>query len=171
VRPPPSSRYKIESLASHDRTSFECGIPELDRYLQYQAGQDAKRKVAAPFVLVGTAGEILGYYTLSAYGVRAAELPLDVARKLPKYPLLPATLLGRLAVSKAYQGRNFGEVLLMDALYRSWRNTADVASIGIVAEASNEKARAFYLRYEFIPLVDNPNKVFLAMKTIERTFA
>jgi hypothetical protein len=45
---------------------------------------------------------VVGYYTLSAYIVRAAELSPDLAKKLSKYPLIPATLIGRLAA----RGRN-----------------------------------------------------------------
>lgn len=163
--------YSVEPLGDHDRLFFSCGIPELDRYLHVQAGQDAKRKVAAPFVLVDAAGAIVGYYTLSAYAVRLGELPQHVARRLPKYPLIPATLLGRLAVSQAHHGRKLGRFLLMDALFRSWKSTTAVASAGVVAEAMNDTARAFYLSHEFIPLVDQPRKLFLAMRTIQRAFS
>jgi GNAT superfamily N-acetyltransferase len=163
--------YSVEPLGDHDRVSFSCGVPELDQYLRVQAGQDAKRKVAAPFVLVDAEGRVAGYYTLSAYAVRLAELPRDMARRFPKYPLIPATLLGRLAVSQAHQGRKLGRYLLMDALFRSWTSTAAVASAGVVAEAIDDAARAFYLRHEFIPLVDQPRKVFLAMRTIQKAFA
>lgn len=113
---------------------------------------------------------LLGYYTLSAYGVRVAELPLVIAKKLPRYPLLPTTLLGRLAVNREYQGRSLGRLLLMDALYRSWKHSSQVASIGVVAEAINEMARGFYLHHEFIPLLDEPRKLFIAMKTIQKAF-
>jgi hypothetical protein len=64
--------------------------------------------VAVPFLMVDQSGAIAGYYALSAYGIRLAELPLKVAKKLPKYPLLPATLLGRLAFSRDYQGKKPG---------------------------------------------------------------
>ena len=162
--------YSVEPLGDHDRESFSCAIPELDQYLHMQAGQDAKRKVAAPFVMIDPARRILGYYTLSAYGIRAAELPAEVARKLPKYPLIPATLLGRLAVSREHQGKNLGRLLLMDALHRSWKNTAEVASVGVVAEAIDDAARKFYLHHEFMPLLEHPRKLFIAMGTIKKTF-
>ena len=166
-----SPLYSFEPLAGHDRTSFSCGVPELDDYLRHQAGQDAKRKVAAPFVMVDAARRVLGYYTLSAYGIRPTELPPAVAKKLPKYPLIPMTLLGRLAVSREHQGQKLGRVLLMDALTRSWKNTTEVASVGVVAEAYDEAAREFYLHYEFIPLEDHARKLFIAMATIKRAFA
>jgi GNAT superfamily N-acetyltransferase len=126
--------------------------------------------VAAPFVMVDHTRRIVGYYTLSAYGIRLAELPADITRKLPRYPLIPATLLGRLAVSRDYQGQKLGTLLLMDALYRSWKNTAEVASAGVVAEAIDEAARKFYLHHEFISLPEHPRKLFIAMATIQKAF-
>lgn len=153
---------------SHVRADFHCGVPELDRYLQHQAGQDARRKVAAPFVLVDESDSLAGYYTLSAFSVHLAELPTAIARKLPRYPLLPATLLGRLAISLSLRGQHLGGFLLMDALSRSSRNTSEVASVGIVVEAFDENARAFYLHHEFSPLENHPDKLFLAMATIDR---
>ena len=163
-------QYSFEPLADHDRAFFCCGVPELDDYLRRQSSQDAKRKVAAPFVMVDEAPRVLGYYTLSSYEVRVAELPPDVARKLPKYPLIPATLLGRLAVSCDHQGQKVGRLLLMDALYRSWKNSAQVASVGVVAEAIDEAARKFYLHHEFVPLLEHPRKLFIAMGTIQKAF-
>jgi predicted GNAT family N-acyltransferase len=165
----PGFPYRVEPLhASHDRLVFHCGVSELDRYLQEQAGQDARRKVAAPFVLVDQEGSIAGYYTLSAYAIRLGELPEAIAKKLPRYPLLPATLLGRLAISSSCRGQSLGRLLLMDALHRSWRNTSEVASVGVVVEALDESALAFYLHHEFQALRDHPDKLFLAMATITK---
>ena len=140
----------------------------MDDYLRRQAGQDARRKVAAPFVLADLGEAVLGYYTLSAYSVRAAELPEALAKRPPRYPLLPATLLGRLAVDASCRGLGLGRFLLMDALHRSWRNTSEVASVGVVVDALDEGARAFYLHHEFQSLADHPAKLFLAMVTVEK---
>jgi GNAT superfamily N-acetyltransferase len=162
--------YSFEPLADHDRITFDCGLAELNDYFHRQAGQDAKRKVAAPFVMLDSNRRVAGYYTLSAYGIRIAELPLAVAKKLPRYPQIPATLLGRLAVSREHQGQKLGRLLLMDALYRSWKNTEEVASVGVVAEAIDETAVQFYLHHEFIPLAEHPRKLFIAMGTIQKAF-
>lgn len=154
----------------HDRTAFYSGIPELDRYLHQQAGQDLRRKAAAPFVLLDARGSIVGYYTLSAYSIQVSDLPPALAKKLPRYPRLPATLLGRLAVAKSHQGRQLGRYLLVDALQRSWKASAEVASIGVVVDAIDDAALAFYRHHEFEPLSGHANKLFLAMATIEKAF-
>ena len=52
-------------------------------------GQDARRKIAAPFVLVDIHGSILGYYTLSSYSIRLDALPNVIGKRLPRYPLIP----------------------------------------------------------------------------------
>ncbi len=166
-----SAEYRVEPLSNaHDRIAFRSGVSELDDYFHRQAGQDARRKAATPFVLVDRVGVIAGYYTLSAYSVQLAELPESIAKKLPRYPRLPATMLGRLAVSGTHRGQGLGRILLMDALYRSWINTAQIASVGVVVDALDDSARAFYLHHEFVPLQDYPNRLFLAMGTIERAF-
>jgi GNAT superfamily N-acetyltransferase len=165
----PGFEYRVEALSgAHRREFFHSGVAELDHYLHHRAGQDARRKAAAPFVLLDRSGSIAGYYTLSAYGIRLSELPNAVAKKLPRYPLLPATLLGRLAVDQSHRGLGLGRFLPMDALHRSWKNTAEVASIGVVVEALDDAARAFYLHHEFVQMQGHPNKLFLAMATVEK---
>lgn len=153
------------------RERFDCGSEVLNRYLQRQASQDMKRKAAAVFVLVDAAGaSILGYYALSSFTIETCRIPPEVAARLPRYPHLPATLIGRLAVDRRNQGRRLGEYLLMDALRRSLENTATVGSIAIVVDAKDENARNFYRRYDFISLPDQSDRLFLPMGAVEQLF-
>jgi hypothetical protein len=80
--------YRVESLGKqNDRSVFVCGVEPLDRCLRKQAGQDARKRVAAPFVLCeGKSNAVVGHYTLSALSVDAGAWPEDVARKLPSIP-------------------------------------------------------------------------------------
>jgi len=100
----------IEPLGqNHDRAAFTCGNPDLDEYLKTRARQDEKRNFARPFVLVGDElGAIAGYYTVSNMGINFGELPEEEVKKLPHYPIVPAALIGRLAVSENYQGKGLG---------------------------------------------------------------
>ena len=109
---------KIEPLGKkHDRAAFSCGKEKLDRYFREQASQDARRHIAAPFVAVHEEREtVLGYYTLSAFAVELGSLPEATVTRLPHYPLVPATLLGRLAVDQTQKGGGLGEFLLTDEL-------------------------------------------------------
>lgn len=160
---------RVEILGSqHDRTRFACGVEALDRYLRVQAGQDARKNMAAAFVLVLSDGSIGGYYTLSATSVNPGELPEPITRKLPRYPLIPATLLGRLAIDRRHHGKGYGRFLLADALYRSQRS--EVASFAVIVDAKDDNARKFYQRESFLPFPDQPMKLFLPMASIEGLF-
>jgi GNAT superfamily N-acetyltransferase len=168
-----SRDWLIEPLAAHhDRSQFSCGNPALDRYLRQQAGQDARRRVAAPFVLAEEADHsiILGYYTLSAFGVDLGDLPAATSRKLPRYPVVPATLLGRLAVDDRCRGRGIGEFLLMDALSRAVAQSATIASAIIVVDAIDDQAGRFYRHFDLIPFPERRDRLFLPMKTAAKLF-
>jgi GNAT superfamily N-acetyltransferase len=161
--------FRIEPLgAGHNRSSFECGAEPLDRYLRVQAGQDARKNIAAPFVLVLSDGTVAGYYTLSATAINVAELPEKTARKLPRYPLLPGTLLGRLAVDRRHHGKGYGRFMLADALFRAFRS--EIASFAVIVDAKDENARRFYQRESFLPFPDQPMKLFLPMADIAQLF-
>lgn len=165
----PGLRFELLA-AQHDREGFSCGIVILDTYLRKQARQDAKKGVAVPFVLTPDGRTIAGYYTLSQFSVELGAVPETLARKLPKYPHVPATLIGRLAVSSAFRGRGLGEMLLMDALHRALGASREVASAAIIVDAKNEQARGFYLKYGFLELQGIPDRLFLPMNTVEQMF-
>ncbi len=116
------------------------------------------------------AGQIAGFYTLSALSVGLGELPAEVSRRLPRYPEVPATLIGRLAVDSRHRGRGYGELLLMDALRRILDSTVDVASVAAVVDAKDEGAAAFYRRYGFTTFPKRPGRLFLPVATIRRMF-
>ena len=93
------------------------------------------------------------------------EIPAEVAKKLPKYPIVPATLLGRLAVSVAFRGRGHGAMLLMDALYRTLQHSREVASADVIVDAKDAAALPFYTKYGFLELPRIERRLFLPMGT------
>ncbi len=128
------------------------------------------RNVAAVFVLHDVSeSKVAGFYTLSATAIRLSELPDDLVRRLPRYPNLPAVLLGRLAVDTNYRGQRLGEMLLMDALERSLLSSQQIAALAVVVDAKDDAAVGFYLRYGFQPVVDDPRRMFLPMQTTADT--
>jgi GNAT superfamily N-acetyltransferase len=167
------AEWVVESLrGEHDRAGFSCGNASLDRYLKEQARQDLRRACATTFVLTPRQGSptILGYYTLSSYGIDVGELPADVAKKLPRYPLIPATLLGRLAVDRRYQRQGIGEILLMDALYRALVQSAEIASAAVVVDAIGAVDAKFYEHFGFVAFPSIAGRLFLPMKTVDGPF-
>jgi ribosomal protein S18 acetylase RimI-like enzyme len=159
----------IEPLdAHHDRTSFSCGEPVLDAYLQRQASQDVRRRVAQVFVALGSAPNIIaGYYSLSASSFEKEKLPAALSKRLPHYPV-PAAVLGRLAVDHREQGRGLGEALLLDAIHRVVRASATIAVYAIIVDAKNERAGKFYERYGFQRFADEALRLFIPLETIEK---
>ena len=165
----PAAAFLVEPLGPHhDRQRFDCGVAALDRYLRTQARQEMDRDVAVGCVLVpaDTPRSIAGYYSLSSTAVRLTDLPEITRKRLPRYPLVPATLLGRLAVDQAYRGQGLGERLLIDALRRSLATSRVVASVAVVVDAKDTAGAAFYARYGFEVLPDRPLRLFLPLKTI-----
>jgi predicted GNAT family N-acyltransferase len=164
---------KINLLDSrtHIRSSFYCGEESLDTYICNQASQNLKKRVSTVFVLIDDPKmDVLGYYTLSSYTVDIAALEENFAKRLPRYPALPATLLGRLAVDNDQKGKRFGELLLIDALKKSLDAATQVASVAVIVKALNEKASSFYIKYGFKPFNQELMKLYLPMKSVEELF-
>jgi GNAT superfamily N-acetyltransferase len=164
------SDLRVEPLADHhDRRDFASGEATLVRYLREQAGQDERRDIAACFVLVeaGAPPRVLGYYTLSAHTLALAGLPDQMARRLPKYGLVPVVLLGRLAVDRRRQGQGIGSFLLYDALGRALE-LRRLTGVWAVVDALDERLAAFYRRHEFEPLPGDPLRLFLPLRRVAR---
>ena len=161
---------RIEPLGKHHtRANFSSGRPELDRYIQEIAGQDMKKKAAVTYVLTAVSDtKIIGYYTLSASSVPLDDFPNEVAKKLSKYPDVPVSLIGRLAVDIKHRGGGYGKKLLMDALRVSYENSFRVASTAVIVDTKDGTSAAFYTKFGFIPFTAKVQRLFLSMKTIER---
>jgi predicted GNAT family N-acyltransferase len=152
----------------HDRAGFSCGVENLDRYFQTQAGQDARRRANGVFVLIDKAhpDRVLGYYTLCATALAPGDVPEAARKHVPRYPLVSATLIGRLAVAKDRQGQRLGAILLADALRRALASAQTVGSSMIVVDALDDFAAAFYAAHGFIRLPESLRLV-LPMRTVE----
>lgn len=171
---PPLMRdeYAIVPLdKKHDRRAFSCGNVALDRYLHEQASQDVRRRVATVFVLTEAHGDtVIGYYSLASGSVDLGEWPEAQKKKLPLYPVVPVSLLGRLALDKRHQGKGLGEYLLMDALWRCSTAAREIASLAIIVDAIDDKARRFYEHYGFRVFPKQTDRLFLHMQTIQEMF-
>jgi len=147
-----------------------CGIEALDRYIQKQASQDVKKKAAVVYVATRDGKTILGYYTLSQYSIQLDQIPIEISRGFPKYPTLPATLLGRLARHSSTKGHGLGELLLLDAVYRALKMSEHVASAAIITDAKDQKAVDFYKKYGFVELPKTERRLFLPMASVSTLF-
>ena len=161
----------IEPLsARHDRESFASGVEQLDTYLLRRAGPEARRRVATCFVLVDNDEHVpIGYYTLTVTGMALAELPKALAKRLPRFPRVPAILMGRLAIDARHQRQGHGEFMLLDALSRALRN--EIASYAFVVDANDDNAVRFYQCFGFRSLTAGTRRLFMPMTEIARLFS
>ncbi|OGT41247.1 MAG: hypothetical protein A3F42_03440 [Gammaproteobacteria bacterium RIFCSPHIGHO2_12_FULL_37_34] len=164
------SEYIITRLdPHHDKQWFSCGSIRLDDYLKTRAGQDAKKNVSVTYVLTQFhSNKIIGYYTVASIGIDARELPDEIIKKLPKYPILPGILLARLAVEKNHHGLKIGGFLLADVLKRSLSISHQIGMTAVIVDAKDNKASRFYQHFGFIEFPENKAKLFLPMSTIKK---
>lgn len=162
---------RIQPLSErHERESFASGVAPLDRYLRQQAAQDTRRRVASCFVLITESDRVpIGYFTLAATGITLAELPEPLAKRLPRFPRVPAILMGRLAIDARHQRQGHGEFMLLDALSRALRN--EIASYAFVVDANDDNAVRFYQCFGFRSLTAGTRRLFMPMTEIARLFS
>lgn len=158
------TRFVSEVLGPHARGAFSSGNARIDRFFRETASQDVKRSCAACCVLVERdTDRIAGFYTLSSHSVPLTEVGADLARKLPRYPSVPAVLIGWMGRDLAFRGAGFGTLLLYDTISRV--ATSPVGAHAIRAYAIDEAAAAFYREHQFQALTSRPLSLFLPMKT------
>lgn len=158
--------YRIRPLdGAVDTGTFHCGQATLDEYVRRFASQDVRRGVARVFIATpdDDSRRVAGFFALSAASVNCSQLPADLARKLPRYPV-PVALLGRLAVDTAFQGKGLGSILLADACRKVASASTVLAVVGIIVDATDEPAAAFYRHFGFVPLPGTPERLFLPSK-------
>lgn len=157
------SAYRINPLdAAQDVAAFHCGSPPLDEYIRRYASQDVRKDVARVFVATpdDQPERLAGFFTLSAGSVACGDLPSALTRKLPRYPV-PIALIGRLAVDTQFQGKGLGSILLADACAKVVQAGAVLAVAGIVVDAKDQAAAAFYTHFGFVPLPGRPDRFLL----------
>lgn len=153
----------------HQREKFDCGVESLNQYIKKIATQDLKRKAATVFVSIDSSMQnVSAYYTLSSFSVELTETEPKLAKKLPRYPLLPATMLGRLAVDKQCKGKGLGQLMLIDAMKKAYQASQQIASLALIVEAIDARAVSFYKKFGFINFQSSHQRLYLPMKTIEK---
>jgi ribosomal protein S18 acetylase RimI-like enzyme len=156
-----SLRFERFDKSRHRRESFDCGNPALDDFLKKNLNQQMKRGITVGYVLATEDGRIAGYVTLSNGEIPVAIVPRGL--KFPPVLAVPTTLIGRLAVDRAFQRRGHGGDLLIHAIRKAVEVSKDVASAVIEVDALDEPARGFYQHLGFRELPDDKLHLYLPM--------
>lgn len=161
------SKPTIEKLSDrHDLAGFDCGKPELNRFLHDHALGNQRSNSIQTYVACRKK-QVIGYYSLTVGAVAHKEAPDRVTKGMPQYPV-PLMILARLAVDKKEQGKGVGKGLLKNALLRTVQ-AADIAGIrALVVHAKDDAAKEWYRSFDFDPSPTDPLHLYLLMKDIKK---
>jgi GNAT superfamily N-acetyltransferase len=157
-----------------DRTQFQSGDPDLDRFFQKFAGQNQFRHYIGVTYVAVEGRRVLGFATVAPGHVEIDGLPSAARRKLPRYPL-PVLRLARLAVDRSAQGEGLGAQLLRFVLDLAVRMADEYGCVGVIVDAKPD-AVTFYAKYGFVPVEaiegqadarPQQTPMFLATRTIK----
>ena len=153
--------------SSHETLEFDSGAHELDEWLQQWALVNHRSGNARVFV-ASRGRRVVGYYALATAGVTKTEVP-DAIKKGGVPEQVPCLLLARLAVDRTEQGSGMGRALLVDALRRAVRVSAEIGVRAVLIHARDDAARDFYLHHaEFVPSPTDPLHLLLNMSHVRR---
>ena len=173
-----SKQFVELNKQSHDRSHFACGEPELDKFIKQQALRHMKANISRTMVLpskgnVSNAAKkaICAFYTLAPSSISRKQLPTELAKKLPQYPI-PVFLLAQLAVDKQYHGSGLGKVTLIKALEHLYNINAHMRAYAVVVDCLTTNAEGFYNKFGFKKLDEQEGNVrlYLPMKQLAFLF-
>lgn len=161
----------------HDRESFDCGEAELNIFLKTKAAKHMDIGISKTLVLPSAKPstdnkyQICSFYSIAPSSISRENLPQNLAKKLPTYPV-PVFLIGQLSVNSQYHGKGLGKITLVKALEYLWKVNLQMKAYAVIVDCLNDNAKQFYLKYDFQILTEINGKVrmFLPMKTIELLF-
>jgi hypothetical protein len=141
----------IEPISvQHERRFFDCGDPDVTRFLREQALQDHNKNLSRTMVLLDNEVSLtcmIGYHTLLFTHVSQSEIPQDK----PKITRgIPVVLLGQLGVDAQYKRKDYGEILLMDVQARVHEISLKIGVRAMILDARNERLVKWYDSYDFI---------------------
>jgi GNAT superfamily N-acetyltransferase len=155
---------------SHPRRRFDCGQSEVNDWLHTKALQHQDKRLSATKVLIDQDRAVAGFYTLATGQVDFGDLPSDLAKKLPRRAL-PVAILAWLGVSVTLQGHRLGNLLLAQALRDCYEAGQTFAFVAVILDCVDDRARAFYQRWDFAQLPGNPYRLFLSSQTLTAMMA
>jgi GNAT superfamily N-acetyltransferase len=153
----------VPLAAGHDLTGFDCGEPALNDWLQQRALKNESR-FSRTYVVCDD-DRVVAYFCISAGAIEREAAPGRVRRNAPD--TIPISVIGRLAVSKAYAGRGLGADMLSDALRRIAVASQSIGIGAVLVQAKDEKAKRFYLACaEFVEYPADSRTLFLPIETV-----
>lgn len=152
----------------HDLASFDCGKPELDSWLREYALHAIAMRTARVFVWTDDL-RVVAYYTLNGHQVNRDDVPPRIGRGGPA--VLPAVLVGKLALDQSLRGHGLGGDLVVDAFERILTATSIVAARVVVVDAIDEEAVSFWEHFGFIRTAPDSPRLIQKLSSIEKALS
>ena len=157
---------------THDWTDFSCGVPQIDNYLKSTAKKGSKADVVRIWVVIDAKNNIVGFYGVNTHAVDVKEMPASYQKKVMKHGLLPAAFIAMIGVDEKYQGNRLGSALVVDALNRIARASNEIGTCVIMLDVFDDgnpdavtRRKTYYERFGFVPLPDQPLRLFMPVAT------
>lgn len=139
----------VRVLTAHvDRSAFRSGDPDLDRFFSRYAGQNQFRHHLGVTYVAWEEDAILGFVTVAAAQIEAANVPVQSATGLPRHPL-PALRLARMAVAEGARGRGIGQLLVRFVLQLALVTAKQIGCAGVLVDAKRGSV-GFYRKLGFV---------------------
>lgn len=159
--------FRLATLErQHRRKKFDCGESAVNEWLRSHALQNQSKHLSTTRVLLHSDEAIAGFYTLATGQVDFGDLPVELVRRLPRRAL-PVAVLAWLGVDHRFQGQGLGDRLIAQALRDCHGAGQTFAFIAVILDCLNEKAKAFYQRWDFQELPGHPYRLFLSADLLE----
>jgi GNAT superfamily N-acetyltransferase len=158
---------RIESLRrSHPRRAFSCDGAGVDDWLRTKALQQQDKRLSVTRVLLNDDGKIVGFYTLATGQIDFGDLPPQMVKHLPQRAL-PVAVLAWLGVDHDYHRQGWGRLLLAQALRDCYESGRTFAFVAVILDCIDDKAGAFYRKWDFQALPGYRNRLFLSWRRLE----
>jgi GNAT superfamily N-acetyltransferase len=166
-RPHPKPSEPVPLTADHDVAGFDCGVPALNDWLTRRALKNESR--FSRTYVVSVANRVVAYFCIAAGAVERAAAPGKLRRNAPD--AVPVSVIGRLAVDRAYAGRGLGADILADALRRIAVASQSIGIGAVMVQAKDEDAKRFYMGCaEFLEYPAESRTLFLPIETVIAAF-
>jgi len=149
----------------HRIDAFDSGVAALDAWLTHRARPNEAAGASRTFVMCKD-GRVVGYYSLAAASIMHSQATGKAKRNMPDP--VPAVLIGRLALDKAWQGKGHGISLLQDAVLRIVGAAETVGVRVILVHAMSEDAKVFYRRFGFRASPVEPMTLMMTVEDVRR---
>lgn len=170
---------RFEPLATRRKVAeFSCGRAALDDFLKKFALNAPNQGLSQTFA--GVAGDdIVSFYTLAGATIDRIDATERFGKGMPHYPI-PVVLLARLAVARPLQGQGLGDVTMLHALGKAvalahFPRMADgspgLPLRGLIVEAIDADAAAFYRKWGFTPSPAKPLLLMASLKELRKSLA